>query len=108
MKGGQATQHGFALRRQAEQHLSTIAVAAFALQEATLLQLVAECHGRVMLDAEALGNRADGRAHARGQAAHGQQQLMLLRLDARRARRLLAERQEPTHLVAKGCQQAVL
>jgi hypothetical protein len=62
----------------------------------------------VVLHAEALGDGADGRAHALGQAAYGEQQLVLLRFDAGVARGLLAEGDELSDLVAEGGQGTVV
>src|SRR4051812_4851033 len=61
-----------------------------------------------MLDAEPLGDGADGRLLFERQALDGEQELMLLRLDAYAARRLLAEGEEAAELVAKRRERAVV
>src|SRR5690606_15252357 len=53
------------------------------------------------------GERADGGPEALRQAAQGEEQLVLLGLDAGLARGLLAEGEELAQLVAEGREQAV-
>src|SRR5579863_2666081 len=52
----------------------------------------------MVTDQHAAGQLRDGRLHAHGQAANGQQQLVLLRLQAVRAGLLLAEMEEAADL----------
>src|SRR4051812_7898171 len=65
------------------------------------LELVDQPDRRVMLDAQSLRDRPNRRAHTARKAANREQHLVLLWLDARVARRLLAEGQELSHLVTK-------
>jgi hypothetical protein len=61
-----------------------------------------------MLDAKPLGHCAHGRPSGFGQASNCEQELVLLGLDARAARRLLAKNQKFTDLVAERSQSAVV
>src|SRR6185295_18408635 len=68
--------------------------------EAATLHPVDELDDAVMGDLQPLRDVADGRI-AGGQALHGEEQLVLLRLEAGLACRLLAEMKEPPELVSE-------
>ena len=62
-----------------------------------------------MLDLQPLGQKADaGLLVGFRQSPERQQELMLLRLESGRSRRLLAEMQEPSNLIAKLCQKLII
>ena len=104
----QLAQHSLAARRQVNQHLAVVLRAAASPCQASLLQPVKKLHGAVMLNLEPLGQVADRGWRSTGQPLHGQQQLVLLRLESRGASRLLAEMQEPPDLMTELGQSAVL
>lgn len=104
----QLAQHSFAARCRVNQHLTVVVRAAASPCQASLLQPVKKLYGAVMLNLEPLGQVADRGRCSAGQPLDGQQQLVLLRLESRRAGRLLAEMQEPPDLMTELSQSAVL
>ena len=71
-----------------------------AADEAVRLRARDELVDRVRPELEALGELAD-RGRAVGRAGGGEKELVLLRLEARLARRLLGEAQEATDAIAE-------
>jgi len=76
--------------------------------ETARLHAVDDLDRAVMPQLEALAEPPVGRRRARRHAAHGEQELVLLRLEAGGAGRLLAEAEEAAELVAELRQCAVL
>ena len=93
---------------EAQEHRAPIDRSTFAHDESPGFELIDERDGRVMFDTEPLGDRTDGRLLFERQALDGEQELMLLRLDAQAARRLFAEGEEAAELVAKSRERSVV
>src|SRR5262249_19095680 len=88
-------------RRQPHEHLPTVALPALAADEPSRFRPVDELDHAVVPEVQPVCERSDRRGPAPGQPLHAEEQLMLLRLEARRPRRLLAEAEEPAQLVAE-------
>lgn len=81
----------FSVARQLDQNLPAIIGAAQAAQKTPLDQTIDQLDRAMMLQLHAFGQHTDGGLQADRKAAHGQQQLMLLWLDAGLARSSFAE-----------------
>jgi hypothetical protein len=82
MQNRKPMQQGFAVRRQFYQHLAVVIISVPAPQGTALNEAVDKLHGTVMAKAELARERSNCRADTLGQTFDGQEQLMLLRLDA--------------------------
>jgi hypothetical protein len=76
--------------------------------EAPFLQTIKQLHGAVMLDLEALRDMADGRNASLRKTLQSQKQLVVLRLEASRPRRLFAEMEKAPDLMAELRQSSIL
>ena len=108
MRGGEPGEHGLAARRQREHDAAPVGLARVALEIARLRQPVHEADGAVMADREPVGEIAHGRCVLAVETLDGKKGLVLLRGQARLARRGLAERQELAELAAELGQEAVI
>jgi adenylosuccinate lyase len=99
----------FAFRRQCEQHFATVGTAAtLAIDKAPGRQPVHQPHCTVVLNLQALRQFAHPGAGAGRQPLQCQHQLMLVRLEASRARNAFAEAQKATDLVAHFGQRFII
>lgn len=78
------TQHALSAAPDVHGDLASVGRVPPALDQTRGFELVDEPDGRVRLDAQTLGQGADGRAPARGQALAGEQELMVLGFEPRR------------------------
>lgn len=108
MGGGQALQEAFAPRGELHQRLATVGHIAHAANESARLHAIDELDRAVVPELEALGQRAHVRAHPFRHALHGEQQLMLLRLEPRLTTGALAEAEEAPQLIAELGQRLVV
>jgi hypothetical protein len=91
----------FAFRGEDHANLAAIGVVADALDEAVLRQAIDEADGAVMADEQMLGQLSDGRAVPVRKSSDGEQDLVLLRLEALGPGRLFAEVEEAADLVTE-------
>jgi hypothetical protein len=70
-------------------------------QKASLDEPIDQLDSAVVLELHSFRQHADGRSNAFGQTSNSQQELVLLRLDARLSRGILAETEETADLVAQ-------
>ena len=108
MKEGELTEQRRAGSRELEEHLATVFGAPLAPNQSALLEFVHEAHGRVVLDAKPLGDVSNRWPRIPRKSLYGEQELVLLRLDAVAARRSFAEREELSDLVAKRGERAIV
>src|SRR5437588_620545 len=108
VRGDQRLEQLGAARRQAHEHMAAIGAAGLADQQPLGDHAVDQPDGAVMADLQALGELADRRPVAPGEAAHREQRALLLRRDAGAAPRLFAEVQEAPQGVAELRQSLVL
>jgi len=102
MAEGELLQLGFAKRREVNQHLPAIRWSPRTGYQAAARQPVDQLDGAVVLDLQSFGNHSNTRRLTRrSQTSEGQQQLVLLRFQACGSRRLLAEMEKSSNLVAK-------
>jgi hypothetical protein len=96
---GKLAEDFFTFRREADEHLPAILVRAMPPHATRGGEAVDQFDGTVMPDLQPLGELGDTGTRSPRQAFEGQHQLMLLRLEAGLASRLLAEVQEAPQLV---------
>ena len=95
----QLAEHRLSPRREFDEDLASVDECAAPPHEPPLRQAVDQLDGAVVLHLEPLGQLADRRVPAPREALHGEQQLVLARLELRAARLLFREREEPPQLV---------
>src|SRR4051812_41280616 len=101
MRLRQAREDAVAFRGQLDEHRAPVVRAALPPHEPALLAAVDEAHRALMLDLQPLRDGAHRRFFVLRQPLQRQQQLMLLRLEARLARRRLTEADITAELVTK-------
>jgi hypothetical protein len=92
--GRERFEHGQPRLRQLHLHASPVRIGAFSLHQAVRGRSVDQLDGRVVSQVEPLGDLADGNTVLRPDRLNGQQELVLLRVDARLACRLFTEMEE--------------
>lgn len=101
MEQGEPAQHIFSMSSQRHQHTPLILLIAVALNQVTLYHAVHQLNHTMMLDLEALRQVADCYFSLFLPPFQRQQELVLLRLKANRARGLFAKSEEVSQLIAK-------
>jgi hypothetical protein len=101
MQSGEALQQRRTTRGQMNADKPTVALAWLLAHKAASRRPIHQAHNRVVPLLQKLGQFADVRPASIRESSHAQHQLMLLRRDTRGARRLFAEAQELTQLVAE-------
>lgn len=101
MRQGKSGKQPLTLRGHLDENLARIEVAATPYRESPRNQAVHQLHGAVMADLQALGEHPDGGSLALGQSFDGEQELVLVGLDAGGPRLVFAEHEEAADLVAK-------
>ncbi len=101
MRGGDLLDHAFTSRAELQENFAVVAGIVRAADQAMGLEPVDQLDRTVMPDQHSPGERADGRSFAARQALESEQQLILLRLEARLASRSSAEIQEAANGVAE-------
>jgi hypothetical protein len=91
----------FAVMGELDQDLAAIIGGTQAAEISPVHQPIDQLDRAVVLQLHAFGQNADRRFEAVGQPSYGQEQLVLLRLDAGLARGMLAETEKPADLVAQ-------
>ena len=86
---------------QLYEDLSAIVGSPQSAQEPSFGESVNQFHSAVMLKLHSFRQHTDGRFDAIGKTSNRQQQLVLLRFDARLARGIFAETQEASYLIAQ-------
>lgn len=95
------------MRCQAKQHLPTVHCPSLACDHGAALEFVYERNGGVVLHAQPFSDCPNRGEDPLREPAQREEQLMLLRFDPGVPRRLLAESEELSHLVAEGRQLSV-
>jgi hypothetical protein len=95
-------------RSQADPNFALVVGAASPRDGARGLQAIHQFHRAVMLQEETRGNLPNGGPYTLGKTLHGQQELMLLRLDAMLLRGSFTEMQKLPDLAAELGEIAVL
>src|SRR5579864_426710 len=103
--GGEFLQLRLSTWSELDQHLPPVSWRSRAQNQAAVHQPVHQFDRAVMLDLEPLGQHADARLVL---ASHGKQQLVLMRLESRSPRCLLAEVQKPANVVTNLRQASVV
>lgn len=103
---GQSMQQPFARGRQPDIHLAPVLFRHASRRRSAFAQPVDQLDRAVVPDLQARSQLADGGSHLRRQSLDREQQLVLLRLQAVRARRFLAISQEPADLMTEFRQRA--
>src|SRR5215472_11016899 len=98
MPRGKAHQPLLTFRRQPNVNLPPVGRVAGALYQSALHQPVRQSNGAMMLDQQDSGQVSNGRAAGAIECPHGQEELVLLRLQSLGLRRLLAELQKTADL----------
>src|SRR5438552_3937867 len=96
MREGEPREQITSARGHRQRDLAPVACAPRTTDEAALGRATGKLHRAVVLDRQTRGERADGRRPFGAEPADGQEELVLLRLDAGGPGRLLAEIEEPT------------
>jgi hypothetical protein len=91
----------FAVVSQLDQDLPPVIGRPQAAKKPSIDQSIDKLNGAVMLQLHPFGQRPDSRFQTIGQTADGQQELVLLRLDAGLSRGVFTEAQKTTDLVAQ-------
>ena len=94
-------EHRLSPRREFDEDLASVDECAAPPHEPPLRQAVDQLDGAVVVHLEPLGQLADRRVPAPREALHGEQELVVLGLEAGGTGRLLAESEEPADLVAE-------
>jgi hypothetical protein len=102
MREREAREEACAARRYAQQDLAGVGTAARADEQSFGFEAAAQLDGAVVADLQALGESADGGRNSQRQSLKSEQSLMLLRLNAGGASRVLAEIQEAADFVTES------
>src|SRR5689334_3066924 len=94
-------QYSFPMRRQIKQHFTAIFCCPLTAHEPSCLKSIDQFHSAMVLNLQPIGNFHDPRTNATRKPFEGEQQLMLLWLQACAARRLFAEVNESPYQPAK-------
>jgi len=108
MNGSQPPEKLFTVCRNPRVNLATIGCAGLALNEAAVAQPIDQFDGGMVSKLHPLRKHADCRGNVRRKAFDGQQQLMLLAVQAIFPGSLFAECEKFSDLVAKLCECAVI
>jgi len=107
MGEGETREEAVAAPREPDEDLPAVGSVAMPPDEPAGLHPVDELDRAMVSDVQAVGDLADRRTAVRGQAADGQEELMLPRLEPRPAGDLFAEPEEPSELVPEPGERAV-
>src|SRR5262245_1693600 len=108
VRRGQPAEQRLAAGREADQHLPAVGGAAHPAHEPPLLHPIHQLHRAVVPHLQPLGERSHRRLDPIRDSLDREQQLMLLGLEARVARGLVAEPKEAPKLVAKIRERAIV
>ena len=101
MRNGKQSQKLVGATRQPQRHPSRVVLARRAANPTLRFETIDEFYRRVVPDLQTLGQGANGDLPSQAASLDGQKRLMLLRLDAGRARRFFAEIQKAANFVAQ-------
>lgn len=104
----EVAQDGRACGRESDDDAAAVGIVPLALHEALPGGAVDQFDGAVVVQQQAIREVADGHRLIVGEAAQGQEELVLLRLKSGLARRLLAEMEEAAEAIAEFGQGLVL